>query len=916
MAETQIIVSAKDLASDVFTGIGRNVESLKSKLELAEKYIPFAGLASAAYLSGGALKEMVEGTIESMDHLYKLSQQVGMTVEEITGYSYAAKLADISTETFVKSVEKLSKNMVGAVGGVSEGMDSMASGGNKVRAALVALGFTQKDIIAGQQNMPAFLGKIADKFHGAEDGATKTAIAMMLFGKSGANMIPLLNQGGQAIADMRKEAEEMGLVFGNNLGKQAEEINDNFKSLHARIDGFKILLMTGATPAITDFSAYMLHSAKNTESLNDKLVGIEKTTRGIAFAAIIAKNAIDAVLFQSYHGLQGGTKLIIGDFKGANKEIKALLKSNMEDSNDVLKAYEDVWKGHETQHERTTLSGHDGRSTHEVPGNKKEKLKNPITDVGKGADTIKTLTQEAMKAEQAMRELEGSYNELQLTLSGDTFAATLAKQDADFVKQQDEALRELQKIADERRALSQKGKLTPEASGLLDRQATAVNKRLATLPFVDAAKNSIATIANDIERINRDSAHLTTMAGLTGQGVYEAQISAIKAKYDALRKDPKTSQYKDYWDAEQQAAIARAGKDQEKTLAQQRGELAQLTGNNEEYYESLVKVLTIERDLATTEAERKLKQEQLNKARSQESGDRWDGLRRGLTEYSASARDMWQNFSTMGKDAAQDVENALTDALSGKDVNISTLIQQLNGEVARATIVRPLMGLATDALSKSELLGSFFGGGKTGESAGLAASAVSLGTSAAALDTSALAIETSSISMDTSAVALDTSALALDTAALSLEAAAAALSAGGGLSAISSASGGLGLLDDAVGGFFSLSGALAGGGPTTDGLYLVGENGPELARMGNGYVYNNTQLSDILSGASGGSTTTHNTITVHQSFDFRGADTGAETRLRAYAGVIKSEATSAAVASVRAEALRGGRYSRDLRRGV
>ena len=87
-AETQIIVSAKDLASDVFTQVARGVESLKSKLEMAERYIPFAGVASAAYLSGSALKEMVESTIESMDCTIRAFDLA--TGAEITGTAQVA----------------------------------------------------------------------------------------------------------------------------------------------------------------------------------------------------------------------------------------------------------------------------------------------------------------------------------------------------------------------------------------------------------------------------------------------------------------------------------------------------------------------------------------------------------------------------------------------------------------------------------------------------------------------------------------------------------------------------------------------------------------------------------------------------------------------------------------------------------
>ncbi|GAB6125032.1 phage tail tape measure C-terminal domain-containing protein [Humidesulfovibrio idahonensis] len=909
-AETQIIVSAKDLATDVFHKIELSHESLVRSVEKFENIVPFASFGLGAYMGAEALKELTQGTFEYMDHMGKLGQQVGMTSEEISKYSYVAMLADVSQESMVKSVERLSKNMAGAAGGVSEGMDSMAAGGNKVRASLIAMGFSQRDIKQGLNDMPSFLGKIADKFMTYEDGAKKTALAMNLFSKSGAVMIPMLNKGSEAFKEMFKEAEGSGGVIGGDIAKQAEEVDDNFKRLHARIEGVKIIIATGLLPTFETLSDVFLdQNAKAgdyTTTINVLGASIKTIAQGALFlGAALTTSAEGYGMLKDMATKNGGAELWKA-IEERSAKIEATWKRFAEQSQKL-----DLFGQHPAEEHKAGSGSEDSHS-------KAKKTQAPLADTNTahGMDAIKALHEEALKAQSALQQVQDTYAELTLTLAGDTYGAELMKNQSEYDKQYMESLKEFQKVQDERKALATKGRLTPEAAATLDQTQVAVLARMAGLEVNHVLKDIQAGIKDGLEKMAHDASHTTTMAGFTGQGVYEAQLSAIKAKYDALRADPKTKQYKGDWDAEEQAAVARAGKDQEKTLAQQRGELAQLTGNNEEYYESQVKVLTIERDLASTEAERKLKQEQLNKARAQANGDGLDGLRRGLTEYSASARDMWQNFSSMGKNAAQDVENALTDALSGKKVNISTLIQQLNGEFARATIVRPLMGLATDALSKSELLGSFFGG-KTGDAAGDAASAVSLGTSAAALDTSALAIETSSVSLDAAAVAMDASALALDMSAMSLEGAAAALSAGGGLSALSSAGGGLGLLDDAVGGFFSLDGMLAGGGPTGRGKYLVGENGPELLDLsGSGYVYNNTELSDMLSGSSDGSTVNHFNVTIPQTFDFRGADTGAETRLRAYAGVIKKEATAAAVASVRAESLRGGRYAKDLRRGV
>lgn len=876
-AETQIIISAKDLATDVFKRVGTASEGLTRIFEGTRNLIPFAG----AGLGVHSLKELIEHQVEYMDQAGKMAQITGLTTQSYTELSYAATLADVSGESLNKSIVKLSKNMVAAADGSGDAYD-----------AFNTLGISVKDSSGQLKSADQVLAEIADRFGQYEDGAGKTARAMALFGKGGNEMIPMLNKGSEELAHMRAEAQALGLTFGEDVARQAEEVNDNFKRLHARTDALKTIFVSGMLPALVDVSDYLLSTGTHADTLRSKLDMVEQSVRGLAYGSVAIKNVLDMLASGGYHTAEAVGWAIQGEMIYAWDALKRLNKSGWEDLNDINNAYTKIWLGGDKTHGAGADAGH--------AKEKKQFPDKPNDDKGDGAATIKTLTQEAMKAEQGLNELLGTYRELELTLQGDTFGVTLTKQETDFVKQQDEALRELQKISDERKALAAKKKLTPEASGILDRQQRAVVGKLEALPFVDGIKNNIATIANDIEKLNRDATHMTTMAGLTGKGVYEAQIAGIKAKYEALRQDPKTSQQGAQWDMEQEAALARAGQDRAKALAQQRGELAQLTNNTKEYYAAQAEVLTIERDLASTAQERAIKQQQLDKVMAQKNGDAMDAMGRSLRAYGAEASDVWQNFYRAGASAAGKVEDALTDALSMKDVDIESLMQSLGAEMTRAAVVRPLLGQLTELLGSTGLFGDM---GQTAESAALTTAAVGLDTSSIALETSAFALDTSAFALDTSAMGLDAAALALDAAAMSLGARGVVSSGGDG-----------GLLGGFLGSFFDLDGAFADGGYTGPGRILVGEKGPEILELGgSGYVYNNAETQAMLSG-TGGANYSSSKVTINQSFDFRGADTGTETRLRAAVGLMKKQAVAEALAQVKALSDRGGKFSRTVGR--
>jgi hypothetical protein len=66
--------------------------------------------------------------------------------------------------------------------------------------------------------------EISNKFKAMPDGVGKTAIALQLFGKSGAEMIPILNQGGAAL-------EKMKVAMTGDFAKAADEYDKRLKGI-------------------------------------------------------------------------------------------------------------------------------------------------------------------------------------------------------------------------------------------------------------------------------------------------------------------------------------------------------------------------------------------------------------------------------------------------------------------------------------------------------------------------------------------------------------------------------------------------------------------------------------------------------------------------------------------------------------
>lgn len=217
-----------------FTGGLDRIESKVGMLDTAFSRLPFFGTALVGGLGGGAISAAIKGTIDDFDSLAKAAQKVGTSVESLSALRYAGELSGISFDSISTGLKKLSVNAADAAKGTGDAKD-----------AFRALGVSVTDAAGALKSPEALLGEIADKFAGFEDGATKTALAVKLFGRAGADLIPMLNGGARGLAEMRGEAEAFGIIIGGDAAKAAERFNDNLTRMGQAINALKISLASG-----------------------------------------------------------------------------------------------------------------------------------------------------------------------------------------------------------------------------------------------------------------------------------------------------------------------------------------------------------------------------------------------------------------------------------------------------------------------------------------------------------------------------------------------------------------------------------------------------------------------------------------------------------------------------------------------
>ena len=271
----------------------RDLDKANNKLSLFEKAANsskkalsnFAKLAAIGLAAtAGLLATMARRTIDLADEMGKLSQSTGLTVETLSRLRYGADLSGVSFEAMTKGVGRLQRAMFDA----DQGMKSQAD-------AFDALGIAIVDPTGKLRDTEQVMIDVAEQFSQMEDGATKAALAQILFGKAGVQMIPFLNQGAKGLREMAAEADAFGITMDGKLTAAAERTNDNMTRLKTAMEGVFLRVIAQAMPRIEAVTIAMVQWAKDSNGLANALSFLGNVMKVIATGAVILKAVFSSV---------------------------------------------------------------------------------------------------------------------------------------------------------------------------------------------------------------------------------------------------------------------------------------------------------------------------------------------------------------------------------------------------------------------------------------------------------------------------------------------------------------------------------------------------------------------------------------------------------------------------------------------
>ena len=228
------------------------------------------GIIASSVASAKALFSAAKETAKYGDEVDKASQKLNISASNYQKLSYAMDMNGAS----INDVSKGMKTIVSDLGKMSNGV---SSANDKYKR----LGISLKNSNGSLKTSEQVLFDSIDALAKMQDETKRNALAQEIFGKSAAELTPLLNSGSKGIKELMQEAETYGMVMSDKAVKASADFDDSLTRLQGTFKGLKNRLTGDLLPGISKIMDGISKLMSGQDFEDDIREGIESITQTI-----------------------------------------------------------------------------------------------------------------------------------------------------------------------------------------------------------------------------------------------------------------------------------------------------------------------------------------------------------------------------------------------------------------------------------------------------------------------------------------------------------------------------------------------------------------------------------------------------------------------------------------------------------
>lgn len=238
----------------------KTAQAWKSALDNAKGFTEELKSTLLPIASGAALAGFITSSLSAADAVGDAAERAGALASEMSRMNFIAEQSDTSFETLESGVKNFHKTLSNAAAGEKTAAD-----------ALDAIGISA-DQLRGKGLEEQF-AVIADGFASVKDPADRTRLAMEIFGKSGNDLIPLLNKGSEGIRMLAHEADALGITLDDRATQSIDRATKSLDKFWSAARGQTANYFGGVIGAIQDDTRSEIEKLQDTlhhvESIRD-----------------------------------------------------------------------------------------------------------------------------------------------------------------------------------------------------------------------------------------------------------------------------------------------------------------------------------------------------------------------------------------------------------------------------------------------------------------------------------------------------------------------------------------------------------------------------------------------------------------------------------------------------------------------
>lgn len=202
---------------------------------------------------GAWIRDMADEASAAGDKIDKQSQALGMSRKAYQEWDYILSQSGASIDSLGVSMKTLNS--------------AVLSDSKDTREVFKSLGLSMEELNGLTQESQ--FERVVRAFQQLPAGAEKSALAVKLFGRNGQDLLPLLNSSANSIDEMRKNAQELGLIMSDEAVDAAVAYNDalddmdrTFKAVKYAVGTEFLPVLTGAFKKVASYTGGLLNAYK------------------------------------------------------------------------------------------------------------------------------------------------------------------------------------------------------------------------------------------------------------------------------------------------------------------------------------------------------------------------------------------------------------------------------------------------------------------------------------------------------------------------------------------------------------------------------------------------------------------------------------------------------------------------------